>query len=129
MKFSGLHPLERTSNLIDVTLDGVGDVDLRSDTRIREIRFVSGPKHMTIVVCFRFEDAARGTVVLEFLEAELTEIEPYLTTGVDPTYGHALLHGIDHWFDPEQGREGFSLSCTVFELTFYAVELRATVVA
>jgi hypothetical protein len=129
MKFSGLRPLEHASNLIDVTLDGVGDVDLRNDAHITEIRFVPGPKHMTIVVCFGFEDAARGTVVLEFLEVELTEIEPYLTTGVDPTYGYALLQGIDHWFDPEQEREGFSLSCTVFELSFYAVELRATVVA
>jgi hypothetical protein len=38
-----------------------------------------------------------------------------------------LLHGIDHWHDPVQDREGFSLSCTVLDLSFYATELRATV--
>lgn len=121
-----MHPLERTSNQIDVTLDGAGHVDLRSDAHITEIRFASGQKHMTIAVRFEFGDAARGAVVIEFLEVELTQIESYLATGVDPGLGHALLHGIDHWYDPEQDREGFSLSCTVFDLSFYATELRAT---
>lgn len=127
MKFSGLRPLAQAPGQIDVTLDGVGHVDLRNDAHITEIRFVPGPKHMTIVVCFEFDDAARGTVVLEFIEVELTQIEPYLTTGVDPVYGHALLQGLDHWLDTAQDREGFSLYCTVFELSFYATELRATV--
>jgi len=126
MKFSGLRPLAQESGLIDVTLDGLGHVDLRNDAHITEIRFVPGPEHMTIVVCFGFDEAARGTVVLEFREVELISIEPYLATGVDPMYGHALLRDILYWHDTAQDREGFSLSCTVFELSFYATELSAS---
>ncbi|WP_329792935.1 hypothetical protein V1227_13710 [Lentzea sp. DG1S-22] len=44
MEFSGLRPPAHASNLIDVTLAGVGDVDLRNDAHIEEIRFVPGPE-------------------------------------------------------------------------------------
>ncbi|MEV4049799.1 hypothetical protein AB0J55_01325 [Amycolatopsis sp. NPDC049688] len=128
VRFAGIEPFGQVSGQIDFTVAGIGDIDLRNEAHVGSIRFVPGERHMTIAFDFESErPGGRRVISLEFGEVEVLRIEPYLPTGVDPGYGHALLFGIGHWTDAETGRSGFTVSTTTFEVEFYAVELKATV--
>jgi hypothetical protein len=123
-----LEPFGHVSGRIDLTVAGVGDIDLRNEAHVECIRFFPGERHMSIVFDFVVERPAdKRAISLEFTEVEVMRIEPYLPTGVDPGYGHALLFGIGHWVDGEKGREGFTVSTTTFEVEFYAAEMKAIV--
>lgn len=128
MKFTGLRPFGQVTGQIDFTIDGVGDIDLRDVAHIVGIRFLPGEKHMAIVFDFAMDKAADDRVIsLEFASVEVVDIDPYLPTGVDPGYGHALLFGIGHWAAIRDGREGFTVSTTTLEAKFYATEIKAVV--
>jgi hypothetical protein len=128
MRFTGLQPFGHVSGQLDFTVAGIGDIDLRNDAHIGCIRFIPGERHMSIAFDFVSErPGERRMITLDFAEVEVMRIEPYLPTGVDPGYGHALLFGVGHWADAAAGREGFTVSTTTFEAEFYAVELKATV--
>jgi hypothetical protein len=131
VKFIGLESFGHVSGQIDVTLEGVGNVDLRNDAHIEAIRFLPGEKALSLAYDFVREGTEAGQVItLEFTGAEITSIEPYLETGVDPGYGHALLFGIGHWADirgPRIGREGFTVETTTLAVSFYAASVIAKV--
>ncbi|MFD8497777.1 hypothetical protein [Amycolatopsis sp. NPDC059657] len=128
MKFTGLQPFGQVTGQIDVTIDGFGDIDLRNEAHIIGIRFLPGQTSMSLVFDFALDKAGDDRIIsLEFAVAELLSVEPYLPEGVDPGYGNALLFGIGYWADTEDGREGFTVEMTTFEVRFYATEIKATV--
>lgn len=131
MKFSGLQPFGHVFSLIDFTIDGIGDVDLRNDAHIVSIRFLPGKLYLSIIYDFVFDAPGDQRIIsLEFREVEIIAIAPYLETGVDPGYGHALLFGVGYWSDTRlesEGREGFTVETTTLEVSFYAKELKVAV--
>jgi hypothetical protein len=126
VKFSGISPLKMGTSLIDVTLDELGDVDLRNDASVTAIRFLPGKRSMSIFFDFR-HDSVPVMITLEFRAVELLDVGYYLPTGVDPINGNALLSDLCYWASLESGREGFSVDTTALEVEFYADELRAQV--
>jgi hypothetical protein len=128
VRFTGVQPFGHVSGQIDFTVAGIGDIDLRNEAHVACIGFLPGERHMAIAFDFVPErPGSRRLISLEFGEVEVLRIEPYLPTGVDPGYGHALLFGIGHWTAAGTGRSGFTVSTTTFEAEFYAAELKATV--
>ncbi|MCP2168848.1 hypothetical protein [Goodfellowiella coeruleoviolacea] len=126
VRFSGISPLRSGTSLIDVTLDELGDVDLRNDASVTAIRFLPGKQHMSIFFDFR-HDSIPVMITLEFCAVELDKIGYYLPTGVEPTYGNALLSSLLYWKNQDSGREGFTVDTTALEVEFYTEELRAQV--
>ncbi|MCP2303684.1 hypothetical protein [Actinokineospora globicatena] len=122
MDFIGIQPFGETSQ-IDVVLDELGEIDLRNDGAVVGIRFVAGAKALSVVVDFSIEGRA---VSLEFVEAEVIQVEPDLPIIVDPTYGHALLIGLWAWTAPG-GRRGCTVDTTMMSIDLYATRVIANV--
>ena len=126
-----MQPFGHVPGRIDVTLDGLGDVDLRNEMHVVAIRFLPGIRDMSLAFDFA-QDPPDGerVISLEFDQVEIIQIEPYLEKGVDPIYGYALLFDIDHWTvdsGEDIGREGFTVATTTLEISFYATELTASI--
>ena len=72
MRFTGLEPFGHVSGRIDLTVAGVGHIDLRNEAHVESIRFFPGEKHMSIVFDFVVErPAGKRAISLEFTEVEV----------------------------------------------------------